>query len=174
MKRDYIDFQERSEPVGYLITIRCYGTWLHGDHRGSVNRRSYNRYGENKIEPNFHLEKSDKEFLKNPPFRLSALQREAVKSAIKEVCDVRGIVLYALNVRSNHAHIAVKTSRPPEPIMNSFKSYATRKLRELGLVGSQEKIWARHGSTKYLWSEEQLCLASHYVENEQGEELRFE
>jgi len=30
MKRDYIDFQDRSSPIGYLITFRCYGTWLHG------------------------------------------------------------------------------------------------------------------------------------------------
>jgi len=22
-------------PLGYLITFRCYGTWLHGDERGS-------------------------------------------------------------------------------------------------------------------------------------------
>ena len=24
-------------PLGYLITFRTYGTWLHGDKRGSVN-----------------------------------------------------------------------------------------------------------------------------------------
>ena len=34
MKRDYVDFQDRSKPIGYLITFRCYGTWLHGDKRG--------------------------------------------------------------------------------------------------------------------------------------------
>ena len=31
MKRDYIEFQARNEPTGYLITFRTYGTWLHGD-----------------------------------------------------------------------------------------------------------------------------------------------
>jgi len=25
-------------PLGYLITFRCYGTWLHGDERGSTER----------------------------------------------------------------------------------------------------------------------------------------
>jgi hypothetical protein len=25
-------------PLAYLITFRCYGTWLHGDERGSVDR----------------------------------------------------------------------------------------------------------------------------------------
>jgi len=49
MRRDYIEFQERSTPLAYLITIRSYGTWLHGDERGSMDRREYNRYGEPKI-----------------------------------------------------------------------------------------------------------------------------
>ncbi|MBI3940802.1 MAG: hypothetical protein HY315_08205 [Acidobacteria bacterium] len=26
------------QPLAYLITIRCYGTWLHGEIRGSVTR----------------------------------------------------------------------------------------------------------------------------------------
>ena len=30
-------------PLGYLITFRCYGTWLHGDERGSIDR-FHNRY----------------------------------------------------------------------------------------------------------------------------------
>jgi len=44
-KVDYIDFQDRNEHLAYLITFRCYGTWLHGDERGSIDRRTYNRYG---------------------------------------------------------------------------------------------------------------------------------
>ena len=51
MKRDYIEFQERSIAKGYLITFRCYGTWLHGEERGSVDRRYYNRVGTAKIAP---------------------------------------------------------------------------------------------------------------------------
>lgn len=32
-------------PLGYLITFRCYGTWLHGDERGATDRfhKRYNR-----------------------------------------------------------------------------------------------------------------------------------
>ena len=25
-------------PLAYLISFRCYGTWLHGDERGSIDR----------------------------------------------------------------------------------------------------------------------------------------
>ncbi|MGH9840991.1 MAG: hypothetical protein ACREEM_19730 [Blastocatellia bacterium] len=31
-------FSDSRIPLAYLITFRCYGTWLHGDERGSVDR----------------------------------------------------------------------------------------------------------------------------------------
>ncbi len=31
-------------PLGFLITFRCYGTWLHGNQRGSVDRE-HNKIG---------------------------------------------------------------------------------------------------------------------------------
>ena len=34
MIRDYVEFQERTVPLAYSITVRSYGTWLHGDKRG--------------------------------------------------------------------------------------------------------------------------------------------
>jgi hypothetical protein len=30
-------------PLAYIITFRCYGSWLHGDERGSVDR-FHNQY----------------------------------------------------------------------------------------------------------------------------------
>ena len=45
MKRDYIDFQDRSVARAFFITFRTFGAWLHGDERGSVDRRSKNRLG---------------------------------------------------------------------------------------------------------------------------------
>jgi hypothetical protein len=53
--------------------------------------------------------------------------------------------------------------------MDSFKAYATRKLRAAGLFGLDVKPWARHGSTIYLWTEEQFQRAIDYVINGQGE-----
>lgn len=31
-------------PLAYLITFRTYGTWLHGDERGSVDK-NHNKFG---------------------------------------------------------------------------------------------------------------------------------
>ena len=55
--------------------------------------------------------------------------------------------------------------------MNAFKSYATRKLRELELLPRNAKPWARHGSTLYLWKPHHVEMAIEYVLNGQGDEL---
>jgi hypothetical protein len=54
--------------------------------------------------------------------------------------------------------------------VEAFKAYATRKLRQAGLINQQVKPWARHGSTVYLWSEEEVNRAIGYVIEGQGEE----
>src|SRR5688500_9648120 len=105
MKRDYVEFQERSTPLGYLITFRTYGTWLHGDERGSMDRREYNVYGEMKIAPNALARSRDRNLMKSPPFEMDAAARSVVKEAIREVCAFRNYGLFALNVRTNHVHL---------------------------------------------------------------------
>jgi REP element-mobilizing transposase RayT len=170
MKRDYIDFQDRSTPLAYLITIRTYGTWLHGDERGSMDRRKYNRFGDPKIEPSELNIARDRQMME-APFLLDANARRNVEAAIREVCKVREYVVYAVNIRTNHGHLVVIASDKPEPMMNAFKSYATRRLRSENLIGENAKVWARHGSTRYLWTEQHIDSAVEYVVNGQGDEL---
>ncbi len=45
------DFDNNKFPLAYLISFRCYGTWLHGDKRGSMSRKQ-NKYGTPRIAPN--------------------------------------------------------------------------------------------------------------------------
>src|SRR5438309_6127875 len=80
MKRDYIDFQDRSSPVGFLITFRCYGTWLHGDERGSVDRH-HRTYGTPGLQPSALRRQHDRDLLKQPPVKLDSRQRPIVESA---------------------------------------------------------------------------------------------
>jgi hypothetical protein len=41
-------------PIAYFITFTTYGTWLHGDERGSVDK-GHNRVGTEFIAPNMPL-----------------------------------------------------------------------------------------------------------------------
>jgi REP element-mobilizing transposase RayT len=170
-KRDHIEFQERSVAKAFLITFRAYGTWLHGDERGSVDRRHYNRFGTSKIRPNTDTVERRTDQLKDVPFLLGAKERQIVEKAIKEVCQVREYVLFALHVRTNHAHVVAHGPAKPERMMDSFKAYSTRVLRDAGLISSDRRPWCRHGSTRYLWTDEHINKAVDYVINGQGDEL---
>jgi REP element-mobilizing transposase RayT len=151
-----------SIPLAYLITFRCYGTWLHGDARGSTDPK-HNVYGTPKIAPSQPFENSNFKQLKHAPVILDARQREAVETAVRGVCDHRKYVLRALNVRTNHVHCVLSAMCKPEPVLGAFKAYATRALRRAGLIGLNAKPWSRHGSTVYLWTEKDVAKAIEYV-----------
>ena len=170
MNRDYIDFDDRSNPVGYLITFRCYGTWLHGDERGSVDRH-HRFHGTPGLPPSALRRKHDRELLKQPPVKLNSGQREVVKGAIRETCTIRKWQLWTANVRTNHAHAVITANKKPDAVLGALKANATRSLREAGLWTSELSPWEFRGSKKYLWSEEQLADAIAYVEFDQGPPL---
>ena len=75
-KVDYIDFQDRTYPLAYLITFRCYGTWLHGEERGSIDRRNYHKYGTPDMPANKKLLNDERSELKGKAVRLDNNQRQ--------------------------------------------------------------------------------------------------
>jgi len=171
MPRDHIEFNDRAVALAYMITFRCYGTWLHGDDRGSVGRRGSNVFGQAKIKPGATLLRMDSEKVIGAPVQLGPAERRIVESAIREVCTVRGYSLYALNVRTNHVHLIVNNGGKVERLMDSFKAYSTKALRVADLIGKDTKPWSRHGSTRYLWTERHIELAVEYVVSGQGGSL---
>ena len=164
------DFDDNEFPLAYLISFRTYGTWLHGDNRGSTSRKQ-NKYRTPRIAPNSRLQRAELKQLKHQPVKLDSRQRPVVEQAVREVCANRGYWLQAINVRTNHVHTVVSASIKPEPILQAFQAYATRKLRRAGLLPEDVKPWTRHGSTPYLWKERHVERAIDYVVNGQGDEL---
>ena len=75
-------------PLAYFITFRTYGTWLHGDKRGSVDR-FHNKYGTPRLPPNKLRENYERTLLKRPPVRLNMKQRKVVEESIREECRSR-------------------------------------------------------------------------------------
>jgi REP element-mobilizing transposase RayT len=165
MKRE---FNEDHTPLGYFITFRCYGTWLHGDKRGSVDRH-HNRYGAPLIPANQSWLRHNRRVLKEAPVKLSHKQRALVTTAIEQTCEIRKWLLLAVNVRTNHAHVVVNAVCGPSKILNALKANATRELREAGCWQRKDSPWADSGSKRYLWTEEHVQKAIDYVELDQGD-----
>jgi REP element-mobilizing transposase RayT len=164
------EFYEDHIPQAYLITFRCYGTWLHGDERGSVDRY-HNVYDTPFLSCEEKREEEERRRLKQAPVELSAAQREAVDKAIREVCGHRGWLLRAINVRTNHVHVVVSAHCKSLKVLNDFKAYATRGMRKAGVWESDISPWAAHGSRRFLWTLRHVDRACDYVINHQGDDL---
>ena len=157
-----------SEPVGYLITFRTYGTWLHGDERGSVNAE-YRCFGANFVPPNRAWVGQSTRKMGRRAFQLCPSSRKLVEQTIERTCVLHNWTLHVVNARTEHVHLVVSAPLPPEPTMNSVKSWCTRRLREAGFIAPGIKPWSHHGSTIYLWDDHAVREATRYVAESQGE-----
>jgi REP element-mobilizing transposase RayT len=164
-------WNDTDTPLGYLITFRCYGTWLHGDERGSIDR-FHNRYKSPYLARSDRRRDLNLKQMRSEPLVLDTKQRQSVDLAVREVCVNREWLLHALNVRTNHVHTVVSIgSIKPDRVLNAFKAYATRRMRLDGNWTESHSPWADKGSQRYLWTEQSLALAIDYVINGQGGEL---
>jgi REP element-mobilizing transposase RayT len=164
------DFNDDHTPLGYLITFRTYGTWMHGDERGSMDFH-HRRCGTPKLSPSARRKEIETGLLKQPPVNLDKRRRIAVESAIRETCSIRKWNLWKLNIRTNHAHCVITANCDPRIVRNALKANATRAMREAGCWRSDLSPWSRGGSNKYLWTERELVNAIAYVEVDQGAPL---
>jgi REP element-mobilizing transposase RayT len=156
--------------MAYLLTFTTYGTWLHGDRRGSVDP-AHAGFDSPTLTPNGRRRTAMRAHMDSPEISLSAARRTAIEAAIREVCRHRGWALEAINVRTNHVHVVVGATDAPERMLNDFKAYATRRCRGAGLLDIGQRLWTRHGSTRYLWTERDIELATEYVVDGQGHAL---
>ncbi len=154
----------------YLITFTCYGGHLHGDESGSVDRR-HNLPGSRLLEADPQRASLACQRMDQAPYWLDRVSRAAVLEALREVCLHRGWSLLAAHVRTTHVHVIVEADVRPERVRNDFKSYASRGLNRLGRDGANRKRWARPGSTRWLWKDQDVQEAIRYVVEEQGEPM---
>jgi REP element-mobilizing transposase RayT len=158
-------------PLAFLITFRSYGTWLHGDTRGSVNRFR-NQYRSPRLPPESDWLETNTRRLKQEIVKLNATQRNGVETAALETCRIRGWQLRAISVRTNHVHLVVSAGEmKPGIVLNAFKANATRSMRERGCWQRPLSPWADKGSKRYLWNEQSVARAVDYVLNGQGDDL---
>ena len=78
-----------AQPSCYLITFRTYGTWLHGDSRGSVDRRR-NASGQARIPGIPAWEEFERGLMKGEPVLFTPPQRDACSNGIRNVAKARG------------------------------------------------------------------------------------
>jgi REP element-mobilizing transposase RayT len=151
-----------SDPLGYFLTWRTYGTWLPGDERGWIDR-TRNGHGEPTRPPDWQLENIARTAMSGKPFVFDDRLRAAVTSIINDKCAFEGWSVSAINVRTNHVHLVVTAGNRPAAVVNALKSRTTRVLRENGYVADGIPIWSRGASLRQLWDEAAVAAAVEYV-----------
>jgi REP element-mobilizing transposase RayT len=123
------------------------------------------------MHPDRKLVAQSKGLMTQPPYQLDAVRRDCVLAGLQQACERRAWGLIAAHVRTNHVHAIVRVDCLPEKVMSALKAYASRVLNEAGMDEPDRRRWARHGSTRYLWTRAQVEAATRYVVAGQGEEM---
>ena len=153
-------------PLAYLITWTTYGTWLHGDDRGSFDHNG------NFIPPDPARRDAAAAALVEDPVLLTPDQRAVVDALLVEACARRGWVLHAHNVRTNHVHVVVSAPIPGGQVRAKLKGLASLQLTEhAGLQPSSGKDGARKwftekGNVEEVWDDRHLGEAVEYVNDQ--------
>ena len=154
----------------YLLTFTCYGAHLHGDAFDSVDRH-HDIPGSRLAESSPDRLSVVREQMDQASYLLDGDRRKMVLYTLREVCSYRGWNLWAAHVRTNHVHVVVEAEDRPEKVLQTFKSYASRKLNQEGFDEPERKRWARHESTRWLWKDEDFEKAIEYVVSKQGKPM---
>ena len=157
-------------PLAYFITFTCYGTWLRGDNRGSVDD-DHNSPGTPALAPDPQRLAHDRERLTEPPYHLDPPRRRITLQALREIAQRKKWMLHAIHVRASHVHVVVTAGTTPERVMNDLKTATSRRLNQDYPTEHGRTRWTRHGSTRYLWSEEAVADKVRYVLDGQGEPM---
>ena len=158
-------------PLAYHLVWTTYGSWLHGDARGSIQS------GLMGVQPpNPEREQQARDLMAEESVVLTPEQRAVVEQTIREHCRIRGWLVHAVNVRSNHVHVVVTCDCAAEKARDEFKLWSSRRLSDMaGLTTAvarktgRRHWWTEGGHAEIIWNDRYFANAVEYVVNMQGD-----
>ncbi len=157
------------EPLAYFLTWTTYGTWLPGDERGWVEKPGQYQA------PDEKRKVKARRLMTETALTLDVEQRRIVEDTIRDHCRIRGWQLHAVNARTQHVHVVVTApGRTPDDVMDQFKAWCTRRLKEHERsrlpAGTHARAnwWTQRGSKLWLNDARSVEEKTHYVLEEQG------
>jgi REP element-mobilizing transposase RayT len=154
-------------PLAYHITVGTYGTRLHGDDRGTVDRRM-NRPGDPIIGHVEQWERMERAALRFPPRVFTPDQMRLVESLVPAVCDRGGWTVRARACAPDHLHVLVSGAADGSLIRKRMKRWLTQALAEHVPLEPEQTFWAECGSVKWVWTDEYLGRVDRYVHDQRA------
>lgn len=179
-------------PLAYHITFGTYGTRLHGDPRGTVDRKA-NKPGDPIIGAEPDWERMDRSTLRFLPVLLDAGGRSFVESVVPSLCGRGEWELHVCAAKPDREHVLLTISREAKPVRRWLKTWLSQALNEhlgsespavpepragrayrdhrsrLGHEGGDDRHppwWSKGGSIKWIWDEKYFDNVYNYIERQ--------
>lgn len=138
-----------SRPLGYFLSWGTYGTRLHGDPRGTVDRTETG-HRDPILGPHEERWEYERGKMNFPPVILTREHRLFAESAIPEICE-RGMWKYqTCAVAPDHVHVILTSEHEPKTIRRILKRWLGQSLSEKWPLDEGATWWAECGSIKWL------------------------
>jgi REP element-mobilizing transposase RayT len=152
-------------PIAYHITWGTYGTRLHGDARGTVDR-GHNEFGTPVLGPDPERQLGEFKGLKFRPVVLRVDQRLFIESILPSIC-VRGHWKYIEGAAGpDHVHAIVSSPFDPETVRRLMKRWLCQALSERWPLPDGATWWAEDGSIRWIDNERYFDNAVRYVHDQ--------
>jgi len=152
-------------PLAYHITFGTYGTRLHGDPRGTVDRRR-NRPGDPIVGPNEAWRRMEAGRESHPPIVLSAAQRVYAERAVLSICRRGRWTCEQVACRADHVHVLLSTGRDGKVVRRWLKRWLGEAMSARWPVPVGQSWWAKGGSVKWVWDAGYLERVAQYVRSQ--------
>jgi REP element-mobilizing transposase RayT len=150
------------DPLAYHITFGTYGTHLHGNPRGSVDRL-HNVPGEPIIGTNAGWERMEASKLRFAPRYLNNDQRGFVEAMVPEICVRGGWDYHNAAAQPDHVHSLLSTDSDGQVVRRLLKRWLGDALSPRWPTQAGESWWSEGGSVKWVWTADYFNRVIEYI-----------
>ena len=154
-------------PIAYHITFGTYGTRLHGDARGTVDR-SMNRPGDPIIGADASWWRTERDLLKFDPVVLTADQMRHAESVMPDICARGGWTFHTGAGGPDHVHILLTGDADGDAVRKWFKRWLGEALSSRWTLPQGATWWAECGSVKWVWDDDYFARVFDYVDRQRA------
>jgi REP element-mobilizing transposase RayT len=149
-------------PLGYFLSWGTYGTRLHGDPRGTVDR-THNQRGDPVLGFDAERWEFEKGRLRFPPVVLSRHQQLFAEELIPSICERGRWTYHTCACAPDHVHVILASPFDPGTIRRLIKRWLGQELSERWTLPQGATWWAEDGSIRWLCDERYFENAIDYV-----------
>jgi REP element-mobilizing transposase RayT len=154
-------------PIAYHITFGTYGTRLHGDPRGTVDR-SHNQPGEPIVGADLTRWEREHAKLRFEPVLMTPEQMRFAEDQLPAICTRGGWTLHTAAAGPDHVHTLLTAAADGEAVRKWLKRWLGEAMSASWRLAPGATWWAECGSVKWVWDERYFARVFDYVRDQRA------